>query len=224
MRTANHTFGRGLARDIRPAKGLGTAADEILAPCEEQGVREALVAVVNPDKAAGAATARRACGFMRARVLASFCRSREAANHNIIGANSMNTGPKYPWRLDTNERYREVIRTLMGLSTASLLLPVFFAREFLGIKSTTPLKDIFGTGVYWSWALLAFAVFAGVMFHFLSAKWVRLAWSQPASIFCIGVSDKFVERAMEACFWATTLAFLLGLVLIVEFFVTYKAL
>ena len=136
----------------------------------------------------------------------------------------MTTELKYPWRLDTNERYREVIRTLMGLSTASLLLPVFFAREFLGIKSTTPLKDIFGGAVYCSWALLLFAVFAGVTFHFLSAKWVRLAWSQPAGIIGIDVSEKFVERAMEVCFWATTLTFLLGLVLIMEFFVTYKAL
>ncbi len=135
----------------------------------------------------------------------------------------MDTGPKYPWRLATNERYREVIRTLMGLSTASLLLPVFFAREFLGIKSTTPLKDVFGVGVYWSWGLLVFAVLAGVIFHFLSAKWVRLAWGQPAGIFTIGVSENFIERAMEVCFWATTLAFLLGLALIVRFFVTYEA-
>jgi hypothetical protein len=76
--------------------------------------------------------------------------------------------PKYPWRLDTNERYREVVRTLMGLSTAVLLLPVFFAREFLGLEPRVPLNVVLTGSVYWSWAFLGFAVFAGVVFHFLS--------------------------------------------------------
>lgn len=133
----------------------------------------------------------------------------------------MSAEPKYPWRLDTNERYREVVRTVMGLSTASLLLPVFFAREFLGIEAKTPLNTVFGAGVYWSWVLLGLAILAGVLFHFLSAKWVRLAWDQPVGIFGFSASDKFVERAMDVCFWITVFAFVIGLGLIMKFFVTY---
>ena len=95
--------------------------------------------------------------------------------------------------------------------------------EFLGIKSTIPLKDVFSAGVYWSWALLVFAIFAGVVFHFLSAKWVRMAWGQTAGVFGITASETFIERAMEVCFWATALAFLIGLVLIVSFLATYAA-
>lgn len=140
-----------------------------------------------------------------------------------LGIRSMETKPKYPWRLDTNERYREVVRTLMGLATASLLLPVFFAREFLGIEATIPLKRVFGTGVYWSWVLLVLAIFAGVLFHFLSAKWVRLAWGQSAGVFGIPASENFIENAMEVCFWTTAVAFIVGLVLVIEFFVTYEA-
>jgi len=133
----------------------------------------------------------------------------------------MGTELKHPWRLDTNERYREVVRMLMGLATASLLLPVFFAREFLAIDTETPLKDVLGASVYWSWALLGFAVFAGVLFHYLSAKWIRLAWEQDAYVFWIEVTDRFVDRALDVCFWAPVFAFFVGLPLIIAFFVTY---
>ena len=135
----------------------------------------------------------------------------------------MDAQPKYPWRLDTNERYREVVRTLMGLATASLLLPVFFAREFLGITSTKPLNAVFSSGVYWSWLFLALTIFAGVLFHFLSAKWVRMAWDQDASVFGIAASENCIERLLEVSLWATVLAFAAGLALVVVFFVTYEA-
>jgi len=135
----------------------------------------------------------------------------------------MSAEPKYPWRLATNDRYREVVRTVMGLSTASLFLPVFFAREFLGIASTTALKTVFGAGVYWSWILLGISLLSGIVFHYLSAKWVRLAWEQPVTVFCVRVSDDFIEKAMEVCFWVTSIAFIVALVLIVQFFATYAA-
>jgi hypothetical protein len=111
----------------------------------------------------------------------------------------------------------------MGLSTASLLLPVFFAREFLGIESKMALKVVFGAGVYWSWLLLGISILSGIFFHYLSAKWIRLAWEQPVTVFCIPASDNFVEKAMEVCFWATGIAFVVALALIVQFFVTYAA-
>jgi hypothetical protein len=129
--------------------------------------------------------------------------------------------PKYPWRLDTNDRYREVVRILMGLSTASLLLPVFLARELLGLQPTKPLTSVLGSGLYWAWGLLAFAIFAGVVFHILSAKWVRMAWGQSAGFFGVALSENIVERAMEWSFWLTTLSFLAGLLLTVTLFAGY---
>lgn len=110
----------------------------------------------------------------------------------------------------------------MGLSTAVLLLPVFFAREFLGLEPKIPLNVVLTATVYWSWAFLAFAVFAGVVFHFLSAKWVRLAWGQSVSLLGFPVNDAFLERTLDFFFWATVLAFLVGIGLIVVFFVTYE--
>lgn len=100
----------------------------------------------------------------------------------------MTTEPKYPWRLDTNDRYRETVTTILGLSTAALLLPVFLAREFLGIKGDVALKNVFTSAIYWSWGLFGFSIFSAVVFCFLSARWARLAWGQPVGVFGINVS------------------------------------
>ena len=111
----------------------------------------------------------------------------------------------------------------MGLSTASLLLPVFFAREFLGVGKDTPLKDVFGCSIYWSWALSGLVIFSGIVFHFLSAKWARLAWGQKAGILGVDVSKNTVEGTMNVFFWVAVLAFMVGLALVIGFFVTYEA-
>lgn len=87
-----------------------------------------------------------------------------------------------PWKVDTNNKYSEVVKSIMGLATASVFLPVFLAREFLGIESEIPLKSVLGCSVYWSWALLAASILAGVFFIYLSAKWVRIAWGKEAGI------------------------------------------
>src|SRR6266516_1635967 len=128
--------------------------------------------------------------------------------------------PNYPWRLDTNERYREVVRSIMGLATASLLLPVFFARDFLGIDPRTPLIRVFTSSLYWAWALLGLPVFSGVVFHYLSTKWIRLAWGQEEKVFWRKVTDQFIDRALDISFWVTVFAFIAGLILILVFFST----
>ena len=76
----------------------------------------------------------------------------------------VNSEPEYPWRLDTNDRYREVVALVMSLATAALLLPVFLIRDFLGIQPETTLRDIFSDSLYWSWGLLVLSIVAGIMF------------------------------------------------------------
>lgn len=110
----------------------------------------------------------------------------------------------------------------MGLATAALLLPVFFAREFLGLDAKTPLKDVLSSSAYWSWVLLLSALLSGIVYHYLSAKWVRLAWEQPTSAFGIKLSDTSTEKALEIFFCATVLGLLGGLILILVFFVSYE--
>ena len=133
----------------------------------------------------------------------------------------MEDKPSHPWRFDTNERYREVVRLIISLSTASLLLPIFFAREFLSVPDATALKDVFTSSVYWSWGFLAASIMAGIKFHFLSAKWIRLAWGKPASVLGFSVSDNAVETMLNLTFWVCVISFICGVVGIMVFLLNY---
>ena len=128
----------------------------------------------------------------------------------------MDDKPKYPWRLATNERYRDVVKNIMTLSTAALLLPVFLIKEYFGVQGKA-LREVADWPMWASWSLLGVSIFAGILFHYLSAKWVRLAWGRPAGILTIGVSETFIERALDVTFWATMLCFLVGLMCITGF-------
>lgn len=133
----------------------------------------------------------------------------------------MDDKPKFPWRLATNERYRDVVKHLMTLATASLLLPGFFAKEFLGPGNKELIKPVMGWPIFWSWGFLGLAIFSGIVFHYLSAKWVRLAWGQATDVLGIPVSDSFIEGALHLCFWTTAVAFLAGLLFALAFLFGY---
>ena len=129
---------------------------------------------------------------------------------------------KEPWKLDTNSKYSEVVKSVMSLSTATLLLPVFMARKFLGIASTKPLIDILGCSVYWAWGLLATSILASIFYQYLSAKWVRIAWGKEAGIFWSkSTQESTVENLMEISFWLCVLLFCVGLFLTIYFFANY---
>src|SRR5688500_10035380 len=106
----------------------------------------------------------------------------------------MSEAPKYPWRIDTNDRYRELASLVIGLATAALFVPVFFAREFLGIDDATPLISVFSCAAYLAWLLFAVSIFSGLAFHMFSAKWIRLAWEQSASLAGISLTEKSCEK------------------------------
>jgi hypothetical protein len=129
--------------------------------------------------------------------------------------------PKYPWRLATNERYRDVVKHLMTLSSAALLLPGFLAREFLDIPKGESLKSVAGWSIYASWLALAFAIFSGTVFHYLSAKWVRLAWGRDSDILGVPVTHVGIEKALHITFWLTAVAFIFGLAFAVAFLFGY---
>ena len=128
----------------------------------------------------------------------------------------MEEKPKFPWRLATNERYRDVVKSIMTLSTASLLLPVFLMKEYFGVQGKA-LREVADWPMWTSWGLLGFSIFTGILFHFRSAKWVRRAWGQPAAVLTFAASETFVERALDATFWLTMVCFLAGLMCISGF-------
>lgn len=129
--------------------------------------------------------------------------------------------PEHPWRLDTNARFREVIRMIFGLSTATILLPVFFAREFLSIPQTVALKDVYSSAIYWSWGLLSLSIIFGILFHYFSAKWIRLAWNKTAKLLFIEVNDSTVEILLDLTFWGCILTFVSGIAALINFIVCY---
>ena len=129
---------------------------------------------------------------------------------------------KEPWKRDTNNKYSEVVKTIMGLSTASLLLPVFLVREFLDIDNNTPLINVLGCSIYWAWALLALSILSGIFFIYLSAKWLRIAWGKEAGVFLsTNTPESKVESLMDFSFWLCVLLFGSGLSLTIFFFANY---
>src|SRR5258708_36681133 len=52
------------------------------------------------------------------------------------------------WRVETNDRYSKIVATIISLSTASLILPVLFLREFLGIPKRKTLAPDFNSWAY----------------------------------------------------------------------------
>ena len=129
---------------------------------------------------------------------------------------------KEPWKLDTNNKYSEVIKSIMGLATASLLLPVFLARNILGIKAETSLTKIFSWPIYTAWVFLFITLFFCIFYQYLSAKWVRLAWGKPAGmLWAKNTQEKTIELLMELCLWGCVLTFFLGLVFTISYFVGY---
>ena len=130
---------------------------------------------------------------------------------------------KEPWKLDTNSKYADVVKTIMSLSTASLLLPVFMARQFLSIDTAKPLVEVFSFNIYLAWLLLGVSILAGVFFQYLSAKWVRIAWGKEAGLFWSkNTKETTIECCMEVSFWLCFSMFVLGLILTLEYFVNYK--
>lgn len=133
----------------------------------------------------------------------------------------MTNGPEYPWRIDTNDRYRELVSAILSLSTAALFLPILLAREFLGVPEKTPLKDALIWTAYCGWGLLAVSILCCIAFYYFSAKWARIAWKQTVSVFGKPISEGFVERAPEISLWVAIGSFLAGVVFTLLFLVGF---
>ena len=124
----------------------------------------------------------------------------------------METRIKEPWKIDTNGKYSEVVKTVMSLATGTLLLPVFMAREILGIGSEKALINFFTCSVYLAWIFFGVSILGGVFFQYLSAKWVRIAWGKDAGIFFSKkTKESTIELWMEISFGACMALFFAGL-------------
>ena len=125
--------------------------------------------------------------------------------------------PVEKWRIETSDRYNKIVTSVVSLATGSLVLPVLFLREFLGVPKERALAPFLNCAVYTAWTCLACSILLGLAYSWLSVKWVKLAWGQQ-----IAVSGRFLESVLNCSFVAMALLFIVGVVAIVWFFATFR--
>jgi hypothetical protein len=82
--------------------------------------------------------------------------------------------PENAWQLTVNSTYQDVMKTFMNLVTASLVLPIFFVRNFLKVSEDEPIADYLRASAYLSWALLFLSLVSCMVFFWASAKYVKV--------------------------------------------------
>jgi len=117
------------------------------------------------------------------------------------------TSPAEEWRIAVNERHLRLVDLVIGLATASLVLPPLFLKTFLAVPDKDPLLIYLSTAAYLSFALFVGTVALGLCFHYTSVKWVKQAWGQR-----VVMSARWLERILDWSFWLMAAAFLGGLV------------
>lgn len=127
------------------------------------------------------------------------------------------------WKLDVNDRYQKAVGVVTSLSTAALVLPIFFVKDVAKLNGVQSIAGALSSWwVYVGWALLAISVLSGIIYFFCSAKWVKLAWEKEADIFGIKVSDEFVEMMLDGSYFLMMAGFVTGFVCILVFIVNFS--
>jgi len=134
----------------------------------------------------------------------------------------MNDKLLHPYRLDTNPRYREVIKFCVTLALAAISIPIFFARNILVIPEDLALLSIFDWRVFTSWALSIITILASFVFYYASATWIRLAWGLEARIFGLRINDAEAECILDWSFWFALISVAAAFGLILWFMVSYE--
>lgn len=135
----------------------------------------------------------------------------------------MNECPKQ-WMLDLNDRYKAAAGIVITLSSASFVLPIFFLKDMVGIGSERTVLSELAWSAYLGWALLALSVASGILYHFFSAKWAKVAWNEKADVLWLfkDISAKAIERWLDWTYFFMTLGFAVGLFLVFWFMIHYQ--
>lgn len=120
------------------------------------------------------------------------------------------------WKMDTNDRYSKIVASIVSLATGSLVLPALFLREFLSVPKETALLPFLNWRAYTAWACLGISILLGLVYSWLSVKWVKVAWGQN-----IMLSENRLECLLDTTFVAMVVLFLAGIGSLVYFFATF---
>ena len=121
------------------------------------------------------------------------------------------------WKSLANAEYQKVVASVTALATGSLVLPLFFLRDLAGVEEGKPLFPHLSHAVYASWALLSLAIFFGIFFQYVSAKWLKNAHGGKTIL-----SGPALERWLDWSLWLSTLSFLAGLGFLLRFATTLR--
>jgi hypothetical protein len=97
--------------------------------------------------------------------------------------------PEEVGTLEVNKQYQEVIKIVINLVTASLVLPIVFLKNILGV--TTDIRAHLTRAALWSWSLLVVSLCFCVLFYFFSAKLTKAIYK--------GVNAKYLGISIERC-------------------------
>ncbi len=116
------------------------------------------------------------------------------------------------WKIDVNDRFQRLVDLLIGLSTAGLVLPALFLKDYLGIPEANPLLIYLDRNAYLSVGAFLLTILFGIVYHYTSTKWVKCAWGQPTFL-----SSKTLERALDGTFWLMAVSFVSALIFFLLF-------
>jgi hypothetical protein len=115
--------------------------------------------------------------------------------------------------LEVNKQYQEVMKIVINLVTASLVLPVVFLKNILGVESTG-IRAHLCPLAYLSWVLLGISLSSCLAFYFWSTKFAKAVYQgqekQPKGI--------QMENRRDVSALVAAPSFVLGLVFLMIFF------
>lgn len=120
------------------------------------------------------------------------------------------------WKPKANAEYQKVIASIISLSTATLVFPTLFLKDFIGLAAGASLRSSLSYSVFVAWALLFIAIFCCLVYYYLSAKWLKHSYGGT-----VKWSGQAIENCLDISFWAAGGTFILGLLLLLVFMVTY---
>ena len=120
------------------------------------------------------------------------------------------------WKSKANAEYQKVIASIISLSTATLILPTLFLKDIVGVGAGSSLLSSLTCSIFVSWALLVISIACCLVYYYASAKWLKQAYGGS-----VKWSEKAIERCLDITFWAAGVTFILGLILLLFFIVTY---
>ena len=78
------------------------------------------------------------------------------------------------WKSTVNANYQDVMKTFMNLVTASLVLPLFLVRNFLGVPEGQSITSYLRRSAYFSWVSLFLSLVCCMVFFVASAKYLKV--------------------------------------------------